>query len=184
MSTYENAPATRMLATHCAACGRALVDAKSVEVGMGPDCREKHGYNIEVSEEAREQANKLVYLIASERSTGHITLSTLEAACALRLLGFSKLAGVIIERCADITITESEQPKAGWTQPVLVVHAPYSEEATQAWRNIPGRRWDKDAKANVVPASDIAKRQLWNLLKRYFAARIGIGPQGAFQVPA
>ena len=43
--SYENAPATRMLATHCAACGRPLVDATSVETGMGPVCRERYGYD-------------------------------------------------------------------------------------------------------------------------------------------
>lgn len=51
--SYEAAPATRMLATHCAACARPLVDAKSVETGMGPDCRKRHGFNLAVSEDAR-----------------------------------------------------------------------------------------------------------------------------------
>jgi gamma-glutamylaminecyclotransferase len=44
MNGYENAPATRLLATSCACCGRALLDAISVEAGIGPDCREKYGY--------------------------------------------------------------------------------------------------------------------------------------------
>ena len=42
-SSYLTAPATKMLATHCAVCARALVDAKSVELGIGPDCRKKYG---------------------------------------------------------------------------------------------------------------------------------------------
>lgn len=44
-SGYENAPATRMLAIYCACCRKPLVDAKSVETGMGPVCRGKHGFN-------------------------------------------------------------------------------------------------------------------------------------------
>lgn len=43
-SSYENAPSTTLLATHCALCGRPLRDADSVERGVGPDCAEKHGY--------------------------------------------------------------------------------------------------------------------------------------------
>jgi hypothetical protein len=43
--SYENAPATIMLATHCACCARSLVDAASIEAGMGPVCRKRHGYN-------------------------------------------------------------------------------------------------------------------------------------------
>lgn len=36
MSSYETAPATRKLATHCVCCGRPLVDARSVSLGIGP----------------------------------------------------------------------------------------------------------------------------------------------------
>lgn len=43
--SYENAPATKMVATRCASCSRPLVDSESVNAGMGPDCRKRHGYN-------------------------------------------------------------------------------------------------------------------------------------------
>jgi hypothetical protein len=42
---YENAPATKMIAVNCACCARPLLDARSVETGMGPICRRKHGFN-------------------------------------------------------------------------------------------------------------------------------------------
>lgn len=42
--SYESAPATKMLATHCACCARPLVDAVSVEAGVGPECRRRHGF--------------------------------------------------------------------------------------------------------------------------------------------
>ena len=41
---YESAPATKLVATLCACCGKNLLDAESVEAGMGPVCRKKHGY--------------------------------------------------------------------------------------------------------------------------------------------
>ena len=37
--SYENAPATMLVATHCCVCNRPLVDADSVEMGIGPTCR-------------------------------------------------------------------------------------------------------------------------------------------------
>jgi hypothetical protein len=46
--SYENAPATEMLATHCAICSRPLLDAVSVEIGIGPVCRQRHGYDESV----------------------------------------------------------------------------------------------------------------------------------------
>jgi hypothetical protein len=47
MSNYINAAATRFIATHCACCGKALVDADSVQAGVGPDCRRMHGYGVQ-----------------------------------------------------------------------------------------------------------------------------------------
>jgi len=96
---YEDAPATKMVATHCCCCGRALVDAESVETGIGPVCREKYGFvGVSVSPEARAEANKLVYQIACA--------PTESAALILRLreLGFQKLA----DRIADCAKTACE----------------------------------------------------------------------------
>jgi len=98
---YEDAPATKLVATHCCCCGRALLDAQSVEIGIGPVCREKFGFvGAMVSPEAREEANKLVYQIACA--------PTMSAALILRLreLGFVKLADRIAE-CAK-TACEAE----------------------------------------------------------------------------
>lgn len=45
--TYLNAAATKFIATHCACCGRALVDSDSVQAAVGPECRAKHGYGVQ-----------------------------------------------------------------------------------------------------------------------------------------
>ncbi len=42
--SYENSPACKLIATTCCCCGHPLVDAVSVEAGIGPDCRKKWGY--------------------------------------------------------------------------------------------------------------------------------------------
>lgn len=38
---YEQAPATKLLAQHCCHCGKELLDADSVQAGMGPTCRKR-----------------------------------------------------------------------------------------------------------------------------------------------
>ena len=43
-SGYESAPATSLVATNCACCGHPLLDAVSVEAGVGPECRKRYGY--------------------------------------------------------------------------------------------------------------------------------------------
>lgn len=49
--SYENAPQTKLLATDCAVCSRPLCDAKSVELGIGPECRKKYGFEMDCTEE-------------------------------------------------------------------------------------------------------------------------------------
>jgi SWI/SNF-related matrix-associated actin-dependent regulator 1 of chromatin subfamily A len=40
--SYESESGTKLLATHCLICGRALRDPESIERGIGPICNEKH----------------------------------------------------------------------------------------------------------------------------------------------
>lgn len=170
--SYENAPATEMLATHCAACGRPLLDAVSVEVGLGPVCRKRHGWNAaDVDEEARAEANKIVHQIAVEQTGAAV----LEGCAKLRELGFAKLADRVVKRVKPIEIEETTDGR-------LAVKTPYRGEAVNDWRRVPGRRFDRESKRNVIPAS--SKRALWELLKVHYAGEYGIGPKGAFEVPA
>jgi hypothetical protein len=166
--SYENAPATKMLATSCACCGRPLVDAKSVEVGIGPDCREKYGYDTEVGSEERETANKLVYAIAANPRS----IDTLYRCEALRALGFTRLAAIVEKRTAAICVT--------LTGGEMLVRAPYDPSFVDTVRNIPGRRWHAQEKTWGVPTSQ--RGLLWKALLRHYAGALGIGPKGPFVV--
>lgn len=101
--SYENAPATKIVATQCAVCARPLLDAKSVELGIGPDCRAKHGFDAAMPEEARQEANQIVYRIAA-RQNGIEVARECER---LRALGFDRLATRILERVASVHIVEA-----------------------------------------------------------------------------
>ena len=169
-ATYENAPATLMLATHCACCARPLVDAKSVEVGIGPDCRKKHGFDLDVSEAARQAANKIVYGIACVQS-GPVVI---EGCAALRVLGFTVLAARIEERLAVVEVEEQNG--------VLTVVTPFDPTFVDAIRKVPGRKWDKEKKVNTCPVA--AKGALWAVLKSCFPGRVGRSSKGAFVIPA
>jgi len=102
MSDYTQAPACTMMATTCAICDRPLLDAKSLEVGMGPECRKKYGYAAEAKlagEEARTAANVLIHQVALDRSAQTI----LAASTALHLLGFNRVATSIVAKAASVT---------------------------------------------------------------------------------
>lgn len=169
--SYLNAPQTELLATNCCVCARPLCDSVSVELGIGPICRQKHGFGMEVDPATRAAANALVHRIAVNQS-GEEALNDCRE---LRALGFDKLADRITTRLAGragIVIAEVE---GGY-----LVTTPYNEEATPAWRCVPGRRWNQEEKANFVPVA--ARGDLWSLLRTYFAGSIGLGPKGGFVI--
>lgn len=173
--SYEDAPATKMLATQCAVCARPLVDSISVEIGMGPDCRKKHGYDVTgIEPEARISANKIINAIACG-DEGRYGTDLAALVNTLRHLGFDKLADVLIERKAAVRIVGPEMGK-------LSVYSRYNESFIDALRRIPGRRWDKERKVNTVPACE--KPALWEAIRRVFPGELGHGCNGPFIIPA
>lgn len=169
--SYENAPATKMLATYCAICSRPLVDATSVETGIGPTCREKYGYNVELPEEVRQEANKLVHKIAVDQDGPEV----LEACKRLMTLGLTKIVTAVLDRvCAVKIAIHPETGRYG-------VKAPYSEEAVAILRNVAGRLWDKENKINTYPAT--SKAALFAAITLAFPGRFAVGPKGPFKIP-
>jgi len=197
--SYETAPATVMLATNCACCGKELVDADSVEAGMGPVCRKRHGYakpdaapdwvavgaalppelrqvvlDLEYgfdADDPRRVANRIVHRIACDQYGPSVNALT----NALRALGFQKLADRIENRVVAVRIERDGDR--------LVVFAPFREELVPAWRNVPGRRWDKTVGkkgANTFPAS--SGSHVWTFLRKHFAGCTGSGPKGLFTI--
>jgi hypothetical protein len=184
---YQNAPATTMLATHCAACGRPLLDAESVETGMGPDCRKRLGYNrpegcvdrgaaqrllgpdgLRLSEDGddpHQDANRLVREIALEQ-TGE---RAARMAAALWYLGYAKVAARVARR---LGVEVSEE------QGDLVVRAPFHPEAGRTLRTCaPGTSFDARAKAWRAPAS--TRAGVLAALRRLYAGRVLVGTKGA-----
>lgn len=171
--SYETAPSTIMLATHCAVCFRPLRDARSVNFGIGPDCRKKYGFD-EGDEDARAAANRIIHAVALARTGGRDLAGdwdALTAATALAGLGFRKLADILAKRAATIRIEEADG--------ALFVWAPFSETTLPAWGRI-GARWDKERKCRVVPAT--LRAALWSLLQKFFPDACAFGPRGAFRV--
>jgi hypothetical protein len=177
MSDYTDAPATAMLATCCACCGRPLVDAKSVETGVGPICRKKYGFDADVTEEARVAANALVYKIALKVSESAVTVEVLEWANELRTLGFEKIAAIVEKRSARIQIRVEDGR--------YFVRVPYSPEFNDASK-VQGRRGTKEGKVFwwTFPQSKQARKALWTALQETFPGTLGVGPKGPFVVKA
>jgi hypothetical protein len=169
-SSYEDALATRMLATQCACCGRPLVDAVSVETGMGPECRKRHLKDVPVDEDTRKAVNALIYEIALKQSGMEIAAPLDE----LRKLGYDRLVKRIEKRCVPVRIEEKDGR--------LLVRTPYDVDSVRAWRAIPGRRWDGEEKANTIPVGQ--RHSLWSLLRRFYPGALVVGPKGTFEIPA
>lgn len=175
--SYETAPATELLATHCACCARPLVDATSVETGVGPDCRRKHGFDDAQSPpdwatiakleldgawptEARQWANKLIHHIAADRCNPDAP----KYIAAVYALGFQRIATTIAQRFGAVVVSADGDR--------LLVQAPYSDEWNEAARSNRWR-WDREAKARVVPVAD--RVRLWGVLARVFPGMLCLG---------
>jgi hypothetical protein len=175
---YEDAPATKMIATNCAICRRPLVDSLSVETGMGPDCRSKHGFSGKrapnVNDDDRKKANRIVYSIALGLPQEHLAAAIAD----LRTMGFDTLANVLEDRNVAVHIE-------GHDIAHIIVRAEFNEQANadSAWRTIPGRRFDWELKANIIPATDASRRALWNLLRKYYPGQLMKSEKGLTAIP-
>jgi hypothetical protein len=161
-----------MIATHCACCGRPLVDAASVETGVGPVCRKKYGFDADVSEEARKRANALVYALALAVSANTVGLKHLEMCGELLSLGFEKIAAIFSFRTISVVITEEIIDD----RPSYLVRAPYNEGFNYAsWckgrfgiKRVPvGAPTKKKVFHWVLPKSDYSRKRLWSALVKH-----------------
>jgi hypothetical protein len=185
------------VASHCCACGRTLKDATSIEFGIGPVCRKKYQYEDAypidegtalqlavfltdsaipaglagrigeacLDDNSRRAANLLVHAASTEGPHAAI-----QAAQALRLLGYEKLASRMQQRLAKIHISVEYNH--------LIVQTPFNPAFLAAMRNIPHRKWDFTRKVNVVPSQ--YKTALFQALLYCFHGELGVGPKGPF----
>ena len=129
---YTQAPATKMLNTHCAACGRPLLDAASVTAGLGPVCRK--GAETGLDPDTRERANQIINRVARQDvAPEEISAAVVE----LALLGCDKLAALVSKRAPKLRIEVDED--AG----LVRVTAPYSPKFLAARGH---GRWNRERK--------------------------------------
>lgn len=185
--SYVNATTTKLLATNCVCCGLPLVDAKSVELGIGPDCRKKAGIPVDISEDVRKEANQLVHDAAIHAQNGAAE-KVLEISKQIEELGLDVLAGKVERRFKKGVLKVKVKPDIEITlvNGQMSIKTPYrrgdADNFIQAWRNIEGRKYDRQTKRNIVPVGQ--REAVWNLLKEFFPNKWGHGPKGAFRVPA
>jgi len=168
----QTATKMKMIAKVCACCAQPLCDAKSVEIGIGPVCRKKHGYGYcdELTDAQRKEANELIYLIAIDQTGPKVV----EAAERLFDLGFYKLVARIMQRISQVVIAVEDDR--------LAIKTPYKPEAVAVFQKVNGRKWDKVRKVNTFPASE--KVAVYAVLKAHYAGLNAIGPKGPFVIPS
>jgi hypothetical protein len=192
MVSYTNAPATKLVATACLICRRPLLDAKSVETGIGPVCRERSGFDADPSlppkpyqplgvldpdrsvqarvdsGNHRGAANALVNFAAR---TNDKELAA-RAAVQVGRLGYVRLSQAVLEGLSDILIRLDDG--------AFLVKASSSDSR---WRWVVeqmGGSFDRKTKLFSVPAA--SKRRLWGALKRFHKGALATGPKGWFIV--
>jgi len=200
MSNYENSPATALVATRCCCCGRKLVDADSVESGVGPVCRKKHGFaapdvdpdfesaavaadqlgdtGLDIAavtaalnaQDAHKACNVLTYHAACHQGTE----TAQRIAAAVAVLGYRVLAAKIAGHAGAIAVVCVEDEKLG---EAFAVKAPYSKVFNAViYRSGAKQYWHKKTKTRRVAVADRAK--LVFALREAFAGKSIAGPDG------
>jgi len=185
--SYEQAPATKMLASHCACCSRPLVDSGSVETGVGPKCRAKHGYgeaqkaaNWEkvkavlksmsgleqylANEDAHKLANVLIYNVAKMQRGEYVQVYTE----AIGALGYTLVARRIVQRLNGIIVDREGK--------VLVVRGPYN--ANLNIRRIPRAAYSSRRGVRFTAPVEYARKVWKALCFGYSEGTLVIGEKG------
>lgn len=183
---YASAPAVALVATQCAVCARPLVDALSVEGGIGPECRRKYGYDSADTDADIVTAWKIMTAIGvppaggeapvrmANRLVARIALhqtgpDAQQATIAVYALGYRSLAGRIAHRIGAVFVSTSETG--------FYVRAPYSE----AFAGLHVGQYDGATKVRTVAAAD--KARLWRALVASFPAYLLVSEKGMSVIP-
>lgn len=191
------------VASHCCVCGLSLVDATSIEFGIGPVCRNKYSY--EDAYAISEATGVEVSLFLAEQNFPHeVAVSVDEAvqrddsrraanvlvhyasaeqgeaailtAHVLRLLGYVALADRIQDRLLAVKLTRTPDG-------MVAVKTPFNLSFLGVLKAkwVPGRRWDGENKVWLLPDTDEGFENLTNALA-VFSGEWAVGPNGPFKV--
>lgn len=182
---YTAAPAVRLVATHCACCHRPLLDAESVERGVGPDCARRYGADESQREprweraaealalagidatslrgwrvDARDVANALIYRAAVMQSAP----TAVFVAVALASVGYVRCASKIGRAVATVWAVVEEEREGDVTR--VVVRTSRLDDATwRAWASAYRRAGaERDAARRVVVAPASARLDVWHAM--------------------
>jgi hypothetical protein len=166
--SYENAPATKLVATDCCVCGRPLVDSESVEAGIGPVCRTKYLMADSLTKTARKKANKLVYQAAALRSNGQPWDHLIPKLIAL---GAVNVARAVSRAKVEVAVEENGD---------FFVTCPYNQTFLGRTRGLSGRQWDRTGKRTKFAAT--AKADVWDAICEAYPQAVIDTPKGTFHV--
>jgi hypothetical protein len=164
-----------MVATNCAVCHLPLLDAKSVELGIGPICRKKFGFDMDCKPKVREEANQIVHDIAVDPyHAEHLVRIT-----RLKQLGFIALAEKILAHVLAVTVSVNGD--------FIAVNSKYNPDFVDKMRRIRGT-WDKDGtrfnlgkKVWVVDVSH--KAEVWLAIRQDYAGQVAlVGGAGIIRI--
>lgn len=190
---YTDAPATALVATVCAICNRELVDAVSVETGIGPTCRKRHSHGeaqgapswgdverVALALSARlpeaapvalpvertpEAAHRLANVLVHRIAADPHAEAVPHLLAAVSALGYVTLADAIAANLVPLTVRV--EPVSDRVLAVSFDRAEARGETFErlvaALRSVPGRWWDAATSRNLIPTKQRAA--LWGALK-------------------
>ncbi len=195
--SYADARSTKLLATSCLVCGLPLRDPHSLETGIGPICREKHGYETQGNPETRAQVSKLIHSAAEPGTTA---VDIYAIADKIEALGFPDVANKVRTRFAKAYKWETGKSKAlpviikeemfsfrGKKEMCILLHTPYERASTGIFNNEMKNMISGDDRTGVKIGDTFywvvkshRRPDVMGLLLAHFEGRMCHGPKGSF----
>jgi len=204
VAQFQHHLITHIVATHCCICRAALLDAKSVELGVGPTCRKRYGEaQIPTTPEMLENAlgymaisplpPDTIQAVLAHKWDGRQVCNLLVKFCSahyhdkkivlavtpiIRSLGYLHLAEKLEE---DRTALKIKTVGAE-----IECYAPYSHELTRSFRGIPGAHMSQTTRGRFKCwcFPEIQKALLLALLGVFHGGKDATGDNGVFILQA
>lgn len=190
--SYLNSPSIEIVATKCFLCNRPLLDANSVESGIGPICKKKIGYfdensqddykyeNIGISEidnavleklsinDCRGAVNSLINFCSRCIKDKELIIKIVKQ---IDNLGYKELSKKIFYYICDIIIEQDND----------LLYISYPKDRRMDWViNKNNGKWDSKLEKYIINKNN--KKRIWGAFKKFFPGSFCIGPKGVFKI--
>lgn len=159
----------RLLKQRCIACGKPVVEAQSVEAGMGPVCRKRYAWEG-LPADSRELLNNVLTELSFDPTIDNVC----RAIGTAQRVGADRLEKLLIARFVDVEVVETNDK-------FYTIRFDYHEGMILRLRKAPGAFFNRKQKVWWVP--QVNRHFLWVAICENYPGRLCKSAKGITRIP-